>query len=169
MSQCLREQSRQSQYSPCVVADEEWIVYVLLDPPLWKNGDLVAGAFSKSRLDAGDLSVCRAAYSSAEDAYKNIVEPQLARHQGEWTLVGAFRALCRDIRGLFTDHPPVRVVCVVDDGLEAFPAHAHLAYSDATRAKGFWNNRNQRQAVRANLIQVFRANGGPHTLEDCFR
>lgn len=167
MTFCLKEQAKQSPYSPCPVTDDETIVYVLLDPTQWKDGQLTASAFSKSSLKKGDLSVCRARYSSANEAEQKIVMPQLQRHP-DWMLVGALHATCRDIRAIQAVDPPVRAFCVIDDGLPDYPAHAHLGFSEATTAKGFWGNRNVREAIRANLVDVFRRNGGPHTLEECF-
>jgi hypothetical protein len=167
MPSCPKELTKQKQASPGVVESSETLVYMLLNPDHWENGKLKKAAFSKSKLKEGDLSVCRADYCTADGAYEHAVKPQLERNPAR-QFVGALRALCADIRGIAVDDPPKQAICVIDDGLDSYPAHALLAYSDATKSEKFWLRNNQ-EAVRANLTLVFGINGGPLPLRDCFR
>lgn len=59
-------------------------------------------------------------------------------------------------------------MCVIDDGLPEFPAHAVLGYSENTKQPKFWQ-RNNRTVVRGELTRVFNLSGGLVPLEKCFR
>jgi hypothetical protein len=161
---CPKECSQQQPHSPGVVLADEPIVYILLQPDHWAEGLLTAAAFAKSRLSSGTLSVCRAARCTADEANASIVQPQLQKDSRR-VLVGALRARCSDIREIKVEAQ--RAVCVIDDGLANFPAHAVLAYSEATKQEKFWE-RNQRSAVRAELARVFGLPPGPLSLQDCW-
>lgn len=161
---CPKECSQQQPHSPGVVRADEPIIYILLQPDHWAEGELTAAAFAKSRLSSGTLSVCRAAHCTAAEAHASIVKPQLQRDSRR-VLVGALRARCSDIRDISVEAH--RAVCVIDDGQADFPAHAVLAYSEATKQEKFWD-RNQRSAVRAELTRVFGLPPGPLSLEECW-
>lgn len=164
---CRKELSQQKAASPGTVQLDETIVYVLIDPLQVRDGEVQKSAFSHSSLRNGDLSVCRANHSSAQDIHKHVVGPILARDKSR-RLVGALRALCSAIRNLRIGEPPEQAICVIDDGYDDFPAHAHLAYSEVTKAEGFWERyRNARQALRGNLLLAFNADGGPRNLAEC--
>lgn len=165
MCPCPKEQIQQKRESPGQIGSDESIVYILLQPDHWQQGGLSAAAFSKSKLKAGDLSVCRGQYCTDKQAAEHIVAPQIAKNSRR-TLVGAFRAQCSEIRAIEAQNPKVRVICVIDDGTAAFPAHALLAYSELTKGKEFWQ-RNEQTAVRGELTRVFNAAGGPLNLIDC--
>jgi transposase len=87
------------------------------------------------------------------------------RKDSRRVLVGALRARCSDIQEIAIEAQ--RAVCVIDDGQAHFPAHAVLAYSEATKQQNFWE-RNQRSAVRAELARVFGLPPGPSSLQDCW-
>ena len=161
---CPKELKQQSVYSPDVVHDNEAILYVLLDPIQWKDGQLTYGAFSKSKLKDGSLSVSRAQYSSEDMLQERVIQPQLNRNKKR-KLIGVLRALCEEIRRITGDNTPCRIFCVNDDGTENDQAHAVIAYSELTKEEGFWQ-KNNREAIRANLIEAFR--GNPMSLADAF-
>jgi hypothetical protein len=149
----------------CVIAPNEPIVYVLLQPDHWRDGTLTPAAFPRSKLASGDLSVCRGQHCTAQQAQEQIVVPQINRDQRR-RLVGAFKAQCSDIRAIEVRSPKTRVICVVDDGTHAFRAHALLGYCEMTKEKDFWK-RNERTAVRSELTRVFNSAGGPLPLANC--
>lgn len=163
---CEKEKSKQSVHSPSVVSDDEYLVYVVLEPDQYKDDELSTAAFSKSKLKDGDLSICRKAYSNAADIRQNIVDPQIENkpHRRE---VGALQAQCSDVRSILTDNPVCRAFCVNDDGLEGFEAHALLAFSDPTKAPNFWNA-NDRLAIRANLVRSFGGNSAIVPIDELF-
>lgn len=162
---CPKESKQQKECSPGVVESSEPIVYILIDPLNYQNGKLLLSAFPKKRLKNCTLSVARGHHCTVADAMRHVVEPQLAR-DGRRRLVGAFRTQCSKIRELQASKERVRVFCVVDDGSCEYPAHAHIGYSEATKADGFWSH-NDRTAAHANLARAFE-NGGILQLQDCF-
>lgn len=166
---CPKELEQQNEHSPGVVESGELIVYILVDPLQWENGFLKKSAFSKSQLQAGTLSVCRARYCTVDGAYKNIVAPLLDKDPNNRTLVGALSASCEKIRSILYEDLPTQAICVIDDGKDGFPAHAHMGFSAPSHTTGFWENqRNGKAAVRANLVLVFESNGSPKRLEEVF-
>ena len=169
---CPKELSKQSEFSPDKVHDKETLVYLLIDPRQIKDGELTSTAFSKKELKQGTLSICRAGYSTAEDAKRNIFEPQFNKNS-ERKLVGAYKAICLNVRTIYatnrnTQQSAGRAFCVIDDGERNFPAHAVLAYSDITKKDKFWD-KNDQTAVRENLIELFQNHSKPLDLEDCFK
>jgi hypothetical protein len=167
MCPCPRERAQQSPYSPGLISPSEAIVYVLLDPDHWTNGALAPAAFSKSKLAADDLSVCRNRYASAAQTYKHVVAPQIKKDPRR-RVVGAVKARCGDIRDITVGNGTnERFICVIDDGLIGYPAHAVLGYSENTKQPKFWQ-RNSRTAVRGELTRVFNLGGGLASLEQCF-
>ena len=162
---CPKERTQQSIYSPSTVANDEPILKVILDPTHYENGRIKKAAFPKNQLDAETLSVCRASYSSPEEINDQVVAPMMARNPRK-SFVGVLRAVCREIRALVIEPEAVRVICVIDDGLEHYRAHAHLGFSGTTRVEGFWAVPNRKEAVRANLARAF---GDILSLRDIFK
>lgn len=150
--ECEQEGSLQSQYSPGVVEDDEPIVYALVHPLTGSFKDL-----SHSQLKAGTLSVCRAGHVSGPDARSNTVAVLLAKDETRRD-DGFLYAKCKDIRAIKLGKSNVGAFCVVDDGLETYPAHAHLSYSIPSDEK----LRNDRQTAKGNLLKLFRK-AGEHT------
>lgn len=167
MPACPEELSKQSALSPCVVGDEENVVYVLFKPDHWDGERLMPAAFSKSKLRQRDLSICRPQHTSLEVVSGMVVMPYLAKSP-ERTVVGGVSALCGDLRDLrHEDVPDRRSVCVVDDGLEGFEGHALLGFACSAAEKGFWT-RNREVAVRSDIVRQFSKSGVPLELDECF-
>jgi hypothetical protein len=153
---CPRETIQQSPHHFYgTVRDDEPIVYVLVEPDHFRNGELQNAAFSHTKLKSGTLSVCRAAFSSHAEVQREVIDKLLTSSGGSRRFVGLFRAICRDIRDIALVYPKLsRAVCVIDDGQPNYRAHAHLSYSAFAEEKDYWV-RNSRQAVRANVIAAF--------------
>jgi hypothetical protein len=167
---CPKELAQQSPHHLYgTVQDDEPIVYVLVDPDHYKNGELQKAAFSQTRLKEGTLSVCRAQHSSRIEIQREIIDKLLkgTPAPGRRKFVGLFRAICRDIRSITLEYPRRnRAICVIDDGQPNYKAHAHLSYSAIAGEKDYWA-RNSRQAVRANLIDAF-GKGNVLSLDEVF-
>lgn len=166
MSACARELSKQKELSPCVVDDDEDVVYVLINPDYWDGLDLKAAAFSKTKLRGHDLSICRARYTSVERARSKIVEPYIESIQTRKE-AGGLRAVCADLRQVrHDDVPDKRLVCVLDDGLEGFEGHAVIGFACAVGDSSFWT-RSRQVAVRQDIVKQFSKNGIPLPLDQC--
>jgi hypothetical protein len=154
--ECDKELSKQSDHSPSTVADGEILVYALINPLNVTNedGTIKVAAFSKSGLKRGDLSVCRASLITGADAKAKTVDIIVAKQPGR-SDSGYLVAKCGDVRAIKLGETAVRAICVNDDGLEDFQAHAHLAYSNPQEEK----MRNHREAARAELTTLFQVNG----------
>lgn len=149
---CELERRQQKWLSPCVVGDDETILYVILDPRQIQNGALTPTAFSKDDLKKRNLSVCRADYSSADQVFRSIVAPSVKKGQN---FVGVVSAKCKDIRAMRTAQYRQQI-CVIDDGIPNNIAHATLGYHCAIeRAKNGAPDANARIAARANLLRLF--------------
>lgn len=172
---CPKECVQQKPDSPGPVGSSEVLIYIILDPDQWEDGQLSTAAFEHERLRKPDdgISVQRAAYSSPELVTRNVVGPQLAKKppkKQERTFVGAIFARCADIRELRLDtQEKQRAICVIDDGTHDDPAHALLSYSESAKAltKGE-EGRSQKLAIRRNLISKFRGVKNPLHLEAVF-
>jgi hypothetical protein len=168
---CPKELEQQSPHH-CygTVQDDEPIVYVLVEPDHYRDGDLQKNAFSHRSLKTGELSVCRARYSSRRELQHEVVDKLLQGEPpqgGRRRFVGLFQAMCWEIRRISVEYPKQnRAICVIDDGQPSFQAHAHLSYSSFAREKNYWE-KNNRQAVRANLIEAF-GKGAMLSLQDVF-
>jgi len=147
---CEGERQRQSDHSPSVVADGETVAYVLVQPDYYDGLKLLAQAFSTSKMTEGNFSVYRPEHCTVENVIAQVVVPLHARNE-ERLFPGCISAICRDIRAITQDDR--RAVCVLDDGLPDFPAHATLGFSEYVRAQ----TRSVKIAVRANLCRVFGA------------
>ncbi|SFQ13904.1 hypothetical protein [Tranquillimonas alkanivorans] len=163
MPGCECEKNQQSAHSPGLVLDEEEIIYCLIHPDLFDaaSGELKNKAFSKSILKKSELSVVRKPYSSEADTKANVVDPQVQRNPSR-RFCGALTAPTKAIRALAGSSP--QDVCVADDGLPGFPAHAHLGFSEEVAAQ----SKSVLEAVRSNLIDVFNAGGGPRDLKGVY-
>jgi hypothetical protein len=150
--ECQSELTQQSPHSPGVVANEEPIVYALIDPLTFETGSVKA--ISKSGLKAGDVSLCRAHYCTGDLARQLIVgelqtkNPTRADH-------GFLYAQATEIRELKLGTSDVGAFCLIDDGMPHYAAHAHLAYSIPKDGK----LRNHRETARADLLETLRKRG----------
>lgn len=147
--ECAKESSRQSEYSPDVVQDDEIIVYALVEP-LTSS----VKAISKSGLKEGTVSVCRAGYTTGPEAKAKTVDVLIGKNSTR-TDEGFLLAQCGEIRDIRLGTSNVGAFCVVDDGLPEHISHAHLGYSDPSDPK----LRNDREAARANLLSLFNRRG----------
>lgn len=178
---CVKEKAPQHDRSPGVVADDEDVLLVLLNPDQWKDGNFTSAAFRKDWLQKGQLSVCRVKYASQEIVQRFIVDPQIAR-KPERSLVGGAVAKTGTIRAIQCCDGQTRMYCVVDDPVffddenksdqcalsdDGFLGHAHLGFSEPTSEKGFWKG-NCRAAALAELTDAFQARGAPLPLEHIF-
>lgn len=152
--QCPNERSQQSTYSPGVVTCGEPIVYALIEPDNYRDGS--AQAFSKSRLKQGQLSVCRSAHARLEDARQAILDGMLAKDPNRSDR-GIMWAPSDDIRMLRWPGTDEQAICLVDHGFKDYRAHAHIGLSNPSDP----NTRNGFEAVRGQLLSVFRKNGCP--------
>jgi hypothetical protein len=165
-TECAKEKRRQSAASPSTVKNREKIVYVLVDPDHWQEGELQPQAFSKSQLAKGQLSVCRPLYCTKEEVLSQVVSPLISKKPFR-RLVGCLEASVAQVRGILLEDPPKRAICVVDDGLPLYPAHAVLGFSEITFTSRFWE-KNCRIAIRSNLALAFGVQGGPTDLPRSF-
>lgn len=151
--ECPCEGISQSEHSPGLVGDDEAIVYAMIDPDTAPNS---VARISKSKLDAGELSVARASYCTAAEAREKIVAPQLDRDSTRKDL-GYLWAVCSEIRAVRLGMSDLAqgAFCVHDAALKDFPAHAHLACSAPVDNK----HRNFKAAARGDLLKVFEARG----------
>jgi len=162
---CPKEAKQQKKCSPGIVENKESIVFVVIDPLHCQDGKLISAAFPTKRLTEGTLSVSRGDHSTLADVLLHVVDPQLSR-DSKRKLMGACRTRCAEIRAIKGSTDKARLFCVIDDGSNNYPAHAHIGYSDSTKEDGFWS-RNERTAARANLTRVFEQ-GGILPLDTCF-
>jgi len=161
---CPKERFKQKDISPGIVGDGESIVLIIIDPLQWQNGKLIPAAFSKTRLKSCSLSVARGNHSTLAEINSHVVHPQLAKPGRR--LVGSCKTQCSIIRSIIGDQDSARLFCVIDDGLDDYPAHAVIGFSDHTKSDNFWS-RNQRTAAIANLSLAFERNG-ILPLTECF-
>jgi len=153
---CTGELEQQSPLSPGLVGDDEQIVYALIDPLTADAGGEVLSVlnFSKSKLQAGTLSVCRAGHTTASSARENIVGALQVKDPSRKDC-GFLTAACESIRGIMLGASAFRAFCVNDAGLEGFEAHAHISNSETTDQKLL----SHRLAARGNLKLVFEEGG----------
>lgn len=178
---CVKEKAPQHDRSPGVVADDEDVLLVLLNPDQWKDGNFTSAAFRKDWLQKGQLSVCRVEYASKAIVKRFIVDPQVARDPKR-SLVGGAVARTGNIRAIQCCDGQTRMYCVVDDPVfgadetkfdhcdlsdDDFLGHAHLGFSEPTSEKGFWKG-NCRAAALAELTDAFQARGAPLQLDQIF-
>lgn len=157
--ECPKEAISQSVHSPGLVGDEEPIVYALVDPLTFSDGSVKD--FSKSQLKAGTLSICRAAHCTAAEANECILTPLLSKSDRKFQ--GAVWTDCASIRGIKLGGSEVGAFCVHDDALEDYRAHAHMAFSTPQDDK----LRNEREAARGNLKELFLKGSITKSLSEC--
>ncbi len=120
--------------------------------------------FQKQGLKAVPYSVARGNHSTVAEINSHVVHPQLAKPGRR--LVGSCKTQCSIIRSILGDQESARLFCDIDDGLDDYPAHAVIGFSDHTKSDNFWS-RNQRTAAIANLSLAFERNG-VLPLTECF-
>jgi hypothetical protein len=154
MPNCACEQQQQSPYSPSSVKDCEVLIYCLIQTDLYDpvRKKLKNMAFSKTKLRETKLSIVRRKFASEDILKEVVISPQL-KNDPKREFCGVIIADCREIRCL--SNITTRDVCVVDDGMPNFQAHAHLGYSEAVSQQ----SKSTQVAVRANLIAIFERNG----------
>lgn len=109
---CLKELTCQHELSPGVVEEDELIGLILLHPDQWDGGDFTKAAFSRKRLKAGQLSVCRVKYTTQCEVRQFVICPQIEKNPSR-TLVGVASAECSKLRSVVTASGE-RAVCVID-------------------------------------------------------
>jgi hypothetical protein len=161
MVACPRELAQQSPHSPGVVQDAETLLYVLREPKYYEAGTLTIAAFTKGELQETQVSVCRRDITTYEVIQAHIAQPFLAGAPGRSVTHGLI-ALCQAVRAILIYGTQAKAFCVHDDGLDGFPGHTVIGFSDETRVAGFWeavNNRlgkNGKVAARGDLTECFR-------------
>lgn len=162
---CPKESSKQKEESPSIVEDREILAYVLMSPHYYDRESCrpKQTAFSKSKLKAGKLSVCRVAHTSLETVKKQVVEPQKERHP-EWHLAGTLTSTCSRIREIRFKGVENRVYCIHDDGKQGFEGHAHIGFSESFD----FSEINNRAAARGELLKAFESDRPPKRLEEVF-
>ncbi|GAB1828275.1 hypothetical protein MyNCGM70_11440 [Achromobacter xylosoxidans] len=168
---CPGECAPQHKSSPGVIEHDELILFVLVNPTTYKNGDLSAGCFSDSQLKKGVQSVCRIRHTTAEEIDRCVVAHLIKKEGRE--LHGSAAATAGEIRAI-RGPGGGQAFCVVDDPLhdeyndpsrpdvkfEVFLAHAHLGFSAKTLSDESWN-KNTRVALMATLASTFKTRGCP--------
>lgn len=143
---CPKEATSQSVNSPCLVADDEPIVYALVNPLTSSVKDI-----SKSQLKDSKLSVCRAKYIDGPTAKKKTVDVLIANDSTR-EHEGFLYAFCEEIRAINLGDSSVGAFCVIDDALPDYDAHAHLGFSEPDDS----DLKNERVAARGNLLLLFK-------------
>lgn len=141
-----------------------------------QDGMLQPGAFDERKLKKNDpkenISVCRKDFSSSDEVKTEIIDKILVRDPRR-TYEAVFLATAETIRSIEVSGMGVNAFCVIDVGLENFPSHAAISFSDAIRGdQNFWKNANKaagrslRTAVIGNLTDAFQR--GCCSLENAF-
>lgn len=172
---CPLEHDQQSVFSPGKVGDCEILIKVLYDPDHFDEGcgQISLQAVPRDHLlgagkDGKGFSLARKDHATAGALEEHVLKPALEKHPGRCAR-GAMVSSCKTIREIVDFPSGPRLFCVNDDGTEQLPSHALVVFSEATRQKGFWQNRMEgwaRDAVRRKLINHFQLHP---TIESCFR
>ncbi|MDG4885348.1 hypothetical protein [Mesorhizobium sp. WSM4884] len=133
-------------------------MYAMIEPVQFENGSLKA--IPKDKLRKSDLSVCRGNYGHGEAARRNIVVPQIAKDPSKIDR-GYVWATAREIRDIQLGNMKSGAICVVDDGLKNFRAHAVLGYAEAPDGMKEKDLANFRLAARGDLLKLFEKRGPP--------
>lgn len=164
-----KELNKQKSLSPCVVASNERILFVLIDPLQWTKGTFSSSAFRTTWLNDCSQSVARQPYSSPERLRRFVVEPLLRNDPDERELVGAVGAPATAIRKITIDlNDDTRAFVVLDDAVELEVgvdyAHAVLGFTPELSAK----TKNYKTAAVGNLKLAFLRAGDPRRIGQFF-
>jgi len=161
---CPREMSIQSQYSPSLVDDEEFLLRsAYLPDHVGPDGKLTKTNIQITQIiePAGDgFSVDRLSHFLQDEARKR-ADTYNAKH-GQGNFQGFFKARTGNVKALTNviDGEKIRSFCVIDDGLEDNLAHALITPSkrfriSTTDRKKIRKASNSLRPLRAALINVF--------------
>lgn len=147
---CPCENKKQSKFSPDKVANNETLLFALVEPHNFEDNGIKKRAFSRSELKSKQVSVSRREYTDKTSFQSAVITPLTAKDGRRF--IGVLKATCQDVRLIRTkETPSQRAVCVVDNGLEHDEAHAHLGFSEIAASQ----DKNQQSAHRLNLLRVF--------------
>lgn len=161
---CSEEDSRQSVHSPCAVANDESVVFVIFEH---QAADVESvKLFSNNRLKDKQQSFCRAGYCSFEAMIGAVVG---SAGTADGTKFGGYMwATALEVRAIVAERNSARdkdpsstpkgigAFCVIDDGEENYSAHARIGYANP---KPTWWTLHDSNAARGNLLQVLRSRG----------
>jgi hypothetical protein len=158
---CPCEATKQSNHSPTKVANDEALLYALIEPHNYEQNDISARAFSRTELTECQVSVSRKKYTTKEILQKEVIEVLLQKDPRR-KFIGVLQAGCGEVRSLKTHDPKnKRVFCVIDDGTPNNSGHVHIGFSEITKAQP----KNHKTAHRANLISLF---GNERSIRDVY-
>jgi len=151
---CPKELSRQSEHSPSLVKDEEDVLRLIFNPTHLdsKTGEISNAAFSKTELEENRLSVTRKECGSRDSVRQNITKIEKGGQKPK-TLEKILSVKCCDIRAI-DEETKMRAFCVIDDGTEENPAHAHIGF--AATPQNVSVAPNWKTSARGNLLRLFR-------------
>jgi len=113
------EKVKQSEFSPCVISNEEVVCRAIFTPNHYKNGKIQPAAFEQIFSSSG-MSILRKYYSFSKSLEKTIEIIET----NEKKFVTCTSALVSDIRNILCEKR--RLVCVIDTAREDRIAHADL-------------------------------------------
>ena len=159
---CPLEAAKQSPHSPNKVSNADTLLFVLIEPHNFAENALISRAFSRTELTKGEVSVSRKEHTTRSTLEEKVVSVLLKKDVRR-EFKGVLKAKCQKVRDIKTSYPSKRVFCVVDDGFEDNPGHAHIGFSEITKM----GNGNEKTAYRANLILAFGEK--PLGLDDIYK
>ena len=160
---CPLEHAKQSPHSPSKVSNAETLLFVLIEPHNFAENGLKKRAFSRMELTQGHVSVSRKEHTTRSTLVENVISVLLKKDVRR-EFKGVLKAKCQKVRNIKTDNPlKNRVFCVVDNGFQNNPGHAHIGFSEKTKT----DNGNEKTAHRENLILAFGEN--PFGLNDIYK
>ena len=131
-SDCPKEETSQSSFSPGTVQSHEDIAFALIEPDTFQKGLI---SLSRTRLKKEGVSVCRANLCTASYAQEKVLAEQFTRDSSRQDHGVAWLA-CKEIRDIKlleakTNNPTdTRGFCVVDDAYENYQEHAHVQFAN---------------------------------------
>jgi hypothetical protein len=149
-----------------------------IHPLNYQDGELLPSAFDNRKLRKMDISVCRRERSSWNEFKTAVIDAVINKGNALnppqiRTCEKVFVARCDEVRQIIVEGANIGAFCVVDDGLDGFPSHAVVGFSDPIRNDGtFWIKLHRmigksiQTAVIANLTETF--NRGATLPEECF-
>lgn len=159
---CECELHLQSAYSPCVVGDDEVLIWAVMTPRCARldiDGkvtikDFYTNKSLKKNLENAEFSISRKTHLNGSLTYDIVVVPQISKLNSEAKCHGYLEFDCAAIRNIKAFEPPVRCICVIDDGLEHFPAHAVLSINNHVEK----NDNSFKHTAIGNLFKLVKDN-----------
>lgn len=130
-SACPKEKKKQSKHSPSVVADSEELVFALLEPYNFQHSEILNKAFSRTELRETRVSVSRKDHTNRLCLQEEVIDA-LIKKDPKRKFVGTLTSLCKAVRNLKSEDNK-RAFCVIDDGTEENPGHAHIGFAHEMR------------------------------------